>query len=153
MLSNCRNCICTRPDQWHNSSRDIDAEQFAEIVFVRHADQWHNSSRDIDAEQLQDWVCNTEIWHNSSRDIDAEQFAIGFVKTDQWHNSSRDIDAEQFAELGLFNTQISGTIPREISMLSNLQKLFCQHAYQWHNSSRDIDAEQFAVIVFVQHAD
>ena len=32
--------------------RDIDAEQFAEIVFVQHADQWHNSSRDIDAEQF-----------------------------------------------------------------------------------------------------
>ena len=47
--------------------------------------------------------------------------------------------------LDLSNTEISGTIPREISMLSNLQELYLsQHADQWHNSSRDIDAEQFA---------
>ena len=34
-----------------------------------------------------------------------------------------DIDAEQFAEVDLSNTEISGTIPREISMLSDLQEL------------------------------
>ena len=58
-------------------------------------------------------------------------------------------------KLSLSNTQISGTIPREISMLSNLQLLAFVHtaSIEWHNSSRDIDAEQFADIGFVQHED
>ena len=54
--------------RWHNSSRDIDAEQFADIGFVQHADQWHNSSRDIDAEQFAEivFVQHADQWHNSS---------------------------------------------------------------------------------------
>ena len=70
MLSNLRNWICRHADQWHNSSRDIDAAvckivfadadwQFREISMLRFAGldlstrrSWHNSSRDIDAEQF-----------------------------------------------------------------------------------------------------
>ena len=48
--------------------------------------------------------------------------------------------------LHLSNTQISGTIPREISMLSDLQHLYLdKHADQWHNSSRDIDASNLRI--------
>ena len=55
-------------------------------------------------------------------------------------------------KLHLYATKINGTIPREISMPSNLQELIASRR-SVAQFSRDMDAEQFADIAFVRHAD
>ena len=102
MLSNFRLLSLFNTEiQWHNSSRDIDAEKFAAIIFAGQISGIHREISMLGNLQAL-YLNDAQISGTIPREISMLSSLQKFY---------------------LYNTQISGTIPREISMLSNLQQL------------------------------